>query len=103
MYTQLPTLSQWPLGALLALAASWVPLWSLLGAFWEPPGSPWCLLGAPWEPSGSILGVLQGVPLESLLGAFWDSPGSLWWLLGASWEPLGLLGASWVPHREIER
>ena len=61
-----PTLSQWPLGALVALAASWVPPGSLLGAFWEPSGSPLGVLGASWEPLGS------------LLGASWVPSGCLW-------------------------
>ena len=60
-----PTLSQWLLGASVALVASWVPPGSFLGAFWEPPGSPGCLLGASWEPPGC------------LLGAFWEPPGDL--------------------------
>ena len=55
-----PILSQWPLGALVALAASWEPPGTLLGASWEPSGS---FLGASWE---------SLVPLGSLLGAFWE-------------------------------
>ena len=66
------TLSQCPLGALVALAAPWVPPGSLLGASWEPPGS---LLGASWEslvPLGSLFEASLVV-----LGAFWVPPGDI--------------------------
>ena len=48
-----PTLSQWPLGAVVALAASWEPPGSLLGASWGVLGAP---SGASWEPPGCLLG-----------------------------------------------
>ena len=61
------TLSQWPLGSLVALAASWEPPGSLLGAFWEPPGESWqplgSLLGASWFPP--LLRCVVDAPTQS--------------------------------------